>query len=169
MSRNIEIKAQVESHSAVRQRLAALPTHSEHEILQTDTFFNVTRGRLKLREFADGNGELLFYERTDQLGPKLSRYDRIPCQTPEILRQALTAALGVRGVIKKRRTVLLIDNIRVHLAFVELEVVLNDTDDLESGEAAAAHLLSVLRIAEHQLVAEAYIDLLEKREGQWQR
>jgi hypothetical protein len=40
------------------------------ELIQDDTFFHCAAGRLKLRTFADGQGELIFYRRADEHGPK---------------------------------------------------------------------------------------------------
>src|SRR2546421_565877 len=94
VARNIEVKARIDSLSDVRARLPALPCHGEHHLYQTDTFFHVVRGRLKLREFADGTGELIFYERPDEAGPKLSQYDRIPCHDAVPVLRALSTALG---------------------------------------------------------------------------
>ena len=170
MARNIEVKARIDSLSDVRARLPALPCHGEHHLYQTDTFFHVVRGRLKLREFADGTGELIFYERPDEAGPKLSQYDRIPCDDTVPVLRALSTALGVRGVIRKRRQVVLIGNTRIHLdeveglgSFLELEVVLRDSDTVAAGQRTAAELLQILGIPESKLVSGAYLDLLQTK------
>jgi len=169
VARNIEVKARIDGLSDVRAGLAALPCHGEHHLCQTDTFFHVVRGRLKLREFADGTGELIFYERPDEAGPKLSQYGRIPCHDAVPLLRALSTAVGVRGVIRKRRQVVLIGNTRIHLdeveglgSFLELEVVLRDSDTVAAGQRTAAELLQILGIPESQLVSGAYLDLLEQ-------
>jgi len=167
--RNIEVKARIDSLSDVRARLITLPCHGEHHLYQTDTFFHVVRGRLKLREFADGTGELIFYERPDQPGPKLSQYDRSPCPDALAVLRALSAALGVRGVVKKRRHVVLVGNTRIHLdeveglgSFVELEVVLRDSDSVSAGERTVVDLLRALGIPVSSLISGAYLDLLEQ-------
>lgn len=102
MNRNVEIKATIPDLSLVRARLVELNYQDRHELHQTDTFFIVPVGRLKLREFGNGTGELIYYERVDQPGAKLSEYERVPCENPTAMRTALTKALGIRGVIKKR-------------------------------------------------------------------
>jgi len=168
--RNIEVKARIDRLSDVRARLASLPCRGEQQLSQTDTFFHVVRGRLKLRQFADGTGELIFYVRPDQAGPKLSQYDRILCQDALTVLRALSTALGVRGVVKKRRHVVLVGNTRIHLdeveglgSFVELEVVLRDSDSVSAGEQTAADLLRALGIPASSLISGAYLDLLEQR------
>jgi adenylate cyclase class IV len=86
------------------------------ELEQEDTFFVCPRGRLKLRQFAGcPQAELIYYERPESSGPRESRYIVHPTADPEGLREVLSAALGVRGVVRKRRTVYLIGQTRVHL------------------------------------------------------
>jgi len=58
MSRNVEIKARIGSVEALEPRAAALADQGPFEIVQDDTFFTCDAGRLKLRVFADGAGEL---------------------------------------------------------------------------------------------------------------
>jgi len=175
MARNVELKARVADLDGIRARLAAMPWLGEHVLIQTDTFFCVKRGRLKLREFDDGTGELIYYERADQPGAKLSRYDRMPCADPRIMRRSLASALGVRGVVKKRRQVILIGNTRVHLdeveglgSFVELEVVLDPRESIAAAERTAADLLQTLAIPDGDLVSGAYVDLLDRQPGRTQ-
>lgn len=168
MPRNVEIKARVDDLEALRARLATLPIRREEHLDQIDTFFRVARGRLKLREFPDGSAELIYYERADNPGAKLSHYERLPYPEPTPLKRALTAALGVRGTVTKHRDVYLVGQTRIHLdtverfgTFLELEVVLGESDTLESGEAIATDLLRALQIPPGSLLRGAYIDLLE--------
>ena len=167
MARNVEIKARLREPDAIRTRLDALGASGPQHLSQTDTFFNVPAGRLKLRDFGDGTGELIVYERADTAGPKLSSYHRAPTATPSELLDVLTRALGIRGVVRKQRVVYLVGQTRVHLdeveglgLFVELEVVLREDQTVADGNAVAADLLQALRIDAKDLVTHAYIDLL---------
>lgn len=74
MARNIEIKARIESVEAMAAKVAALADHGPIEIPQDDTFFACDRGRLKLRAFSATEGQLIFYQRANQAGPKESFY-----------------------------------------------------------------------------------------------
>ena len=58
---------------AVRRVALSLATAPPAVINQIDTFFVVPSGRLKVRQFADGSGELISYTRPDQAGPRLPR------------------------------------------------------------------------------------------------
>ena len=129
MARNVEIKARIADPASLRARVTALATAPPAVLSQTDTFFVVPRGRLKLRELGDGAGQLIFYERPDRPGPKTSSYTRVACADPRALAAMLGAALGVRGVVHKRRELFLAGRTRIHLDdvrglghFLELEV-----------------------------------------------
>ncbi|HET7340940.1 MAG TPA: class IV adenylate cyclase [Methylomirabilota bacterium] len=169
VARNVEIKARVADPAALRARVAARAAAGPVVTTQTDTFFATPRGRLKLRDFGDGSGELIFYERADVAGPRESRYTRAGCAEPAALAGLLGAALGVRGVVRKRRELFLLGRTRIHLddvaglgCFMEIEVVLADGEAAADGEREARALLAALEVPAAALVARAYVDLLEE-------
>ena len=82
MARNIEIKAHIESVESLLAKAAAIASEGPIEIVQHDTFFRCDNGRLKLRALASGKGELIFYRRPNQRGPKESFYVRSPASAP---------------------------------------------------------------------------------------
>ena len=170
MGRNVEIKARVQdgAWARLRWRAAELADRSGEIIDQNDTFFNVRQGRLKLREFPDGSGELIFYERPDESRPKTSSYMVSPTSSPATLLHSLSQALGVRGVVRKRRELFIVGQTRVHLdrvqdlgLFVELEVVLEDKQSQDDGQKIAIDLMRQLGIDSGDLVSGAYLDLIE--------
>ncbi|NMK47330.1 class IV adenylate cyclase [Achromobacter sp. Bel] len=170
MARNVEIKAQVDSLAAIEPLAAALSGQEPVAIDQDDTFFTCTHGRLKLRAFADGTGELIFYQRADDSGPKESFYVISPTDSPDTLRDALTRAYGAIGRVKKQRTVFMAGRTRIHLdrveglgEFLELEVVLRDGESAEAGMEEARTLMQSLGVAPTQLLPGAYLDLLASR------
>jgi adenylate cyclase class IV len=169
MGRNVEIKARVSDPDSIRFKARSLSSAPSELLEQTDTFFVVPRGRLKVREFANGSGELIFYDRSDQSGPKESVYTRVPCPTARGLSDILGQALPVRGTVVKRREVFLVGATRIHLdhveglgVFLELEVVLTDGQTVEQGRERADQLIRALQIPETAWIAAAYIDLLEQ-------
>ena len=86
MARNVEIKACITNLEALETRVAIVADGEPTEIIQDDTFFNCGRGRLKLRAFPDGVGELIFYQRADESGPKESFYLISKTKEPDKLR-----------------------------------------------------------------------------------
>ena len=172
MARNIEIKAWVDDPAALAARVAAIADAGPTAIAQDDTFFRCpTPGdRLKLRAFADGTGQLIFYRRADRAGPKESFYLLSPTASPDTLREALTLAHGQAGRVRKQRTLFLVGRTRVHLDRVdglgdlmELEVVLGDDEPAEAGVAEAHALMARLGVDPGRLVEGAYVDLLRDR------
>jgi adenylate cyclase class IV len=171
MARNVEIKARIASVAALLPRVREAGGGEPERIVQDDTFFACAQGRLKLRDFGNGRGELIHYQRADAGGPKLSDYVRAPTSDPTALREALTrggGASSILGRVRKTRLVSMIGATRVHLdqvenlgAFVELEVVLRHYQSEAEGTAIAHALMARLGIEPSQLVAGAYLDLLQ--------
>ncbi len=167
MARNIEIKAKVRDLGEIERRASALADRGPFELVQDDTFFACPNGRLKLRELAPDRGEVIFYQRPDVAGPKLSLYTLAATPVPAQMRAALGDALGVVGRVRKRRRLYLAGQTRIHLdevdglgSYLELEVVLEDSQPGSQGEAIAHRLLSQLGVDLAQLVEGAYVDLL---------
>lgn len=168
MARNIEIKARVDDVEALKAAAAAIADRGPIEFSQDDTFFQCDGGRLKLRAFGDGTGELIFYRRPNHPGPKESFYLRSPTSSPGSLRRALTTAYGQMGRVRKNRTLYIAGRTRIHLdrveqlgSFLELEVVLNDDEPADSGVKEATELMARLHVRSDQLIDLAYIDLLQ--------
>lgn len=168
MNRNVEIKARVESLEAVERRVREMADEGPVTLVQEDTFFICPQGRLKLRKLGAQQGELIYYERPDSAEPKESRYAIFRTSDPEGLAATLLLALGVRGIVRKTRTLYLVGPTRVHLDsveglgdFVELEVVLRPDQSVSEGTPVAHDLMVKLGVSPGQLVRRAYIDLLE--------
>ena len=166
-SRNVEIKARIASVEAMAPRVAALADRGPVEIEQDDTFFVCERGRLKLRALSPTEGQLIFYRRANQAGPKESRFVISPTASPDSLRDALTLAYGSAGRVRKHRTLYLVGRTRVHLDrveslghFLELEVVLAEGESPDAGVKEARALMTALGLADDQLIDGAYVDLL---------
>jgi len=172
MSRNVEIKARVENVATLIPRVAGFASEGPLEIAQDDTFFRCDTGRLKLRAISNEYGELIFYRRVNQAGPKESFYLRSPTSSPETLRESLSLAYGQIGRIRKYRTLFLVGRTRVHLDrveglghFLELEVVLVDDEPTDSGVREARELMDRLGIQPDQLIEGAYLDLMLAQQG----
>jgi predicted adenylyl cyclase CyaB len=171
MPRNVEIKARLLDLDRVTGIASQLADSTPELITQEDVFFPCQTGRLKLRIFSPAHAELIYYRRPNQEGPKTSQYQITPTTDPAGLRAALTAAYGVRAVVNKVRTLLLVGRTRIHLDrvdslgdFLELEVVLGNDESIAAGEVEARALMATLGIAPDDLISDAYVDLLERQE-----
>lgn len=167
MARNVEIKARVERFEDTCAAAQSLSGQPAILIEQVDVFFNVPEGRLKLRTLSPTSGELIFYQRDNVSGPKISTYQVVTTGQPAELTMLLTRAYGEEITIRKRRRLYRAGRTRIHLDeveglgnFLELEVVLNGDEDLSSGELEARDLLSRLNVDPDSLIDGAYADLL---------
>src|SRR6266516_3446550 len=168
MPSNIEIKAYARNFDEIHRRVEALSDKSVEVIVQEDTFFNTQKGRLKLRVLSREKGQLIYYTRPDQEGPKRSDYHISLTSEPDNLKRVLELAYGIRGVVRKTRYLYLVRQTRVHLddveglgQFMELEVVLRDGQSETEGQAIAEDLMASLGVERSDLLQGAYIDLLE--------
>ena len=169
MARNIEIKAVVQNYDRFYNQAEVVGVNTD-TIHQVDTYFNCPTGKLKLREIIGKGAEIIFYNRTNQLSPKLSEYARYSVLHPRCILKILSQSFGVRGVITKDRSVFMAASTRIHLdsipdlgVFAELEVVLSPNQTVKDGERVAFELMDKLGIVESNLVSESYIDMIEKR------
>ena len=164
MARNIEIKARVADLAAARTIVAALGARPHVVEEQTDRYYALDGGRrLKLRSVAGAGAELIDYARPESDGVRASDYTRTPvrdgggCAVPE------GAPLVV---VRKRREVLLLDNVRVHLdtvdglgTFLELEAVVDAVHDDAVCRAQVARLMAALGLGEAELIRASYAEL----------
>jgi predicted adenylyl cyclase CyaB len=165
---NLELKARCPALKAARQSVCRLGAREAGIEIQTDTFFRAPSGRLKLREIEGQPAVLIWYDRPDELSARMSRYYLNPIPDAEKMKATLTVALGVRGVVHKRRAIYLWHNVRIHLdevrelgTFVEFEAVLGPGDAVLAAETRLNDLCRALRIVPADHLAIAYADLLE--------
>ncbi|MBI1248771.1 CYTH domain-containing protein [bacterium] len=169
MARNIEIKARIANRKELEDRIAPLADSGPAVLRQVDHFYRVPEGRLKLRQINEEHAELIFYRRFDLAGPKTSHYRRVPISHPDQLGLLLDDALQLLGTVTKTRTLYMVGQTRIHLDevqslgdYLELEVVLDDSQSEEEGTAIAHDLMQRLSIDPEDLVEGAYLDHLLK-------
>jgi homotetrameric cytidine deaminase len=167
--RNVEFKARDADPAGTLAAAVAAGATDEGVLHQVDTYFNVPSGRLKLREQEPGGAWLIPYARADAAEARVSSYDLVAVDAPSSMKEALAGVLGVEVVVSKRRRLLLLDNVRVHLdeveglgTFVEFEAVVGDDGDLDAEHARVAALRETLGIAADAIVAEGYAQLLAR-------
>lgn len=167
LSRNIELKARLDSLVLARQVAERLATDALGVEVQTDTYFAGAQGRLKLRQREGRPDQLVWYARPDALDAKASDYQLVEVAESAALKEALAAAYGILIVVEKRREIFLHHNVRIHLDqvaglgdFLEFEAVLGAGHDDADGRAALARLSQEFSIEPRRLVADSYSDLL---------
>jgi predicted adenylyl cyclase CyaB len=166
---NIEIKARARNFAQIRSRAEKLSDTPVEVISQEDIFFHTPQGRLKLRILAANSGQLIYYTRPDQEGPKRSDYHISYTSDPENLKRVLDLAYRVRGIVRKTRYLYLVGQTRVHLddveslgQFIELEVVMQEEQSDAEGQEIAEALMASLGVERSDLLEGAYMDMLDR-------
>jgi len=166
---NIEIKARTEKPEFMQRCMKEWGADYRGLDKQTDTYFNIPNGRLKLRS---GNIEnnLIYYQRANHAGPKGSHFHLSPVTDSRSMLDLLTATLGVKVEVRKQRHIWFIENVKFHLDevgglghFVEIEAS-NRFADLSAAdlEKQCRHYMNALNIKEEDLIDRSYSDMLSE-------
>ena len=164
--RNLEAKFRLRDLDAAYARAEAIGFALSSTFIQCDTFFVVPSGKLKLRE-QQGLAWLIHYHRDHSQQLEMSNYDILPVPQPGSVRAMLAAALGTLAEVRKRRTLLLRRNIRLHLDrvdglgdFGEIEAVLPDGEPAETYRDEVGAILAALDVDQAGLIEVSYFELM---------
>ena len=176
--RNIEIKIKLESDRKVKSILKEMGAKFEGEFIERDTFYHCPNGRLKLREIDGKAFKLIFYDRPNVAGSKMSEYWTVTLDDSQAMamKMMLGDALGKQILVIKKRKLWLYENTRIHIdrvdglssVFLELETAVD-----EIGRKAAreehARIIDLLGISFYIPLSASYADMLleaKKEEGE---
>jgi predicted adenylyl cyclase CyaB len=163
----LELKCKVGSLDDVKKSVNDLKARYLGVFHQIDTYFNVQKGRLMLREVEnEKKSELIYYERGDVLEPKKSDVLIVEIQNTKSFKNFMIKVLGKKVVIDKTREIYRYKETQIHLDtvkdlgfFVEFERKLNDRQkDLEALE----ELINYFDLKKEGLVRSSYSDLALK-------
>ena len=163
---NLEAKFRLANHADAEARATALGYARRAILNQRDTFFRVANGKLKLRE-ENGSAVLIYYHRSESGPLMLSDYEIVPVDDPARMLRILGEALGTLAIVEKVRTLMMRDNVRLHLdvvanlgEFGEIEAVIVDGDDPERSRAAVDEILAALAVSQADLIDVSYFEML---------
>jgi adenylate cyclase, class 2 len=166
--KNFEFKAQVEDLEKYEARLRTLDPVFQGVDHQIDTYFNVSKGRLKLRE---GNIEnaLIDYDRENIAGSKKSDIILYRHEPDEALRAILERQFGIKAVVDKKRKIYFIDNVKFHFdtvddlgTFIEVEAI-DSREEFTIAELQEQcdRYFEFFELAASNLIDKSYGDLIE--------
>jgi len=135
-----------------------------------DTYFNITNGRLKLREGTIENS-LIHYYRINNKGIKKSEVTLYQHEPDKNLKDVLTKALGIKTIVDKERKIYFIDNVKFHFdlvselgAFIEVEAIDKEGSiGMDKLKEQCNYYIELFDITQDQFIAESYSDLLAKK------
>lgn len=166
---NIEIKARLRDPEGAIRTARSLDARDAGTGRQVDTYFEVPRGRLKLRESDSSEDQLIVYFRPDRPGPRRADYQVLPVPEGGRTRELLEEMFGVEVVVEKIRRLFWIGDTRIHVdevrelgTFLEFEAVF-PAGDADRESAARAHvdeLLERFGVRPDDLVPRSYRELL---------
>jgi adenylate cyclase, class 2 len=166
---NVEIKARCQNHEDIKKILEVEKANYKGLDNQVDTYFVVNSGRMKLRE---GNIEnaLIHYDRDDKEEPKISDFILYKPSSNELLKELLTKALGILTVVKKKREIYYINNVKINLdkveelgSFIEIEVMAQGDDNRDKLLQECKYYLKLFRIKDEELIPFSYSDMILRK------
>jgi adenylate cyclase, class 2 len=168
---NFEFKARANDLKNLEDQLLLLNPKFIGEDHQADTYFNVAKGRLKLRE---GNIEnsLIYYERQNIAGAKQSHVLLYRHNPDKTLKDILIKLHGKKIVVEKRRRIYFIDNVKFHFdtvsklgTFIEVEAIdENGKIGIEELKKQCDKYAGLFNVQPQDYISLSYSDmLLEKK------
>lgn len=172
----LELKAKVDSLDSLQGNLTKLKAEHVGTFHQTDVYFDVPKGRLKLRKReGDGKVELVYYERENIADIKESNVFILRIRNSTWLENLLEKALKTKVIVKKVREIYRYQgtkveskcrHIQIHLddveklgTFVEFEMKRSDHTK-KRDKQILENLMKRLGIRANQLEKYSYSDLL---------
>ncbi len=165
--KNFEFKAKVNDLNIYEEKLLTLNPVFKGEDHQKDTYFNVTKGRLKLRE---GNIEnaLINYNRENTANAKLSEVILYQHTPDKALKDILKIQLGIKIVVDKRRRIYFIDNVKFHFdtvatlgTFIEVEAIDNKEQfSITELKVLCDYYFTFFGLQKTDLIEQSYSDLM---------
>jgi adenylate cyclase, class 2 len=167
--KNFEFKATVDNLENYERKLLSLSPEFIGLDRQVDTYFNVSKGRLKLRE---GNIEnsLINYEREDIADSKKSDIILFQYKPDKALKEILSLQLGVKIIVSKKRKIYFIDNVKFHFdvvdklgTFIEVEAIDSEGNfTIENLREQCNKYFDFFELQKSSLIDKSYSDLLEE-------
>jgi len=164
---NLEFKVQINNLKEYEEKLLTLRPKLLGTELQTDTYFKVTKGRLKLRE-SNFKSTLINYYREESTGTKIAEVMLYPHEPNIMLKNILTEQLGIKVIVNKKRKKYSLKNTVFHFddviglgAFLEVEVTdEGNSSTLQKMQMQLDNYLQFFELEKNQLISTSYCDLL---------
>lgn len=166
--KNIELKIRMDNFKKVIFLLHKIKAFDIGEIIQCDTYYNHSDGRLKIREINNRDAEVIFYQRPDIEKSKISKYEITPIIFSQLdnFKNDLKSKYGEEVVVFKKRQLWIYKNTRIHLDsvdylgnFLELETIVGDRK-IQKAMREHKDIIDLLKLSEYEKINTSYSNLL---------
>lgn len=166
MKKNYEIKCRLSSDNFknIKSLLSKNGSYEYSVEKQTDIYYKVKSGRLKLRIINDKTSNLIFYNRADSKVERVSNYLISSSENFKELDIILSKQFEILVRVVKKREIFIKDNVRIHLdsvktlgKFLEIEVIY---DNLSKAKIQMTKLIEDLNLNKKDFIKVSYSDLL---------
>ncbi len=167
----VELKAKVNNLEPIRRKLKVLEARNVGTFRQTDIYFSVPQGRLKLRQIDSEKTQLIYYERENISRPKRSDVFIMEIPESKAFTALLKKILKVKATVKKTREIYWFERTQIHLdtvdslgCYVECErKTPNTLKEIERNTKLLEKLMETLEINPENLEKLSYSDLVNLR------
>lgn len=164
---NFECKARAHDILLLERMIQNRNHHFIGEDHQTDTYFNVSKGRLKLREGTIENA-LIYYERENTGNARQSKVLLYVHNPDKNLKEILITVHGIKVIVDKIRKIYFIDNVKFHFDtvkglgnFIEIEAIDKDgTIGIDILKQQCHYYTELFNIQPEDYIAYSYSDIL---------
>ena len=165
---NVEYKAGLRDPDLARIVIRHHKAVHVADLEQVDTYFRVPDGRLKKRECEGEPTEWIMYHRSNAVTPRLSEFTIYGEE--EALERFGQVPLPVLTVVKKRRSLWLYRNVRIHIDeveglgnFFELEAMVTPTIGRDACLEVVEFLRDTLQMALGEPISDSYSDMMVRQ------
>lgn len=163
MAKNLEIKVKLKSHHQIKKILEENRINLTEILNQTDIYYKVNRGILKLR-IENGTKTLIYYDRNEKSKKRWSDFYLLDLSSVDA-NKYFKRFLDVLVIVKKKRELYLYKNTRIHLDYVKglgyfLELETRVLNGLKDAEKRFNYLLGLLDLRSKEEIRASYKDLL---------
>lgn len=170
MPRNLEVKARLPDLARTRRAVEALGARHVTTEHQVDRYYQLDGARrCKLRIIRGAGAHLIRYERPERHDIRTSHYEITPVRDAAAARCLLPKGQPVI-VVRKRREIHLLDNVRIHLdrvlglgTFLELEAVVDAHHDDATCTRQVEAITRALGVPATAVIRASYAELLGAR------
>lgn len=167
----VELQAKVDTLESVRRKLKALKAKHVGTFQQVDIYFDVPKGRLKLRQINSEKAQLIYYERKNISKPKRSDVFILEIPKNKTFTAILREILKPKAIVKKTREIYWHQETQIHLdtvdslgCYVEFErKAPNTPKGIERNTKLLEKLMETLEISPKNLEKSSYSDLVSLR------